>query len=109
MWEKRSGAADREANGGGERGAGPSDALRALGVAGANVGADQDHQRLADGEDQWNLQKLEAHADAVAGERRGAEAADKSGKDDSGENGLERVQHRHAADAQDVPEQPAIE
>ena len=50
-------------------------------LAGADVGADQDHQRLADGEHDRHLQQLEAHADAVAGERGGAEGADAAGED----------------------------
>ena len=71
--------------------------------------ADQHHQRLPDREHQRNLQQLQAQADAVAGERGGAVAADEAGDDHRGDHGLQRVQRRDRADAQDLAEQAPLE
>src|SRR5437879_593218 len=67
--EDRDRPADHEAYPGGEGRADPGDLLRASGLARAEMRADEHHQRLPDGEDQRDLQELQAHADAVARER----------------------------------------
>ena len=65
---ERRGAADREADRHRREGAGPGDAPRARRLPGADMRADQDDQRLADGEHDRHQKQLEPHADAVAGE-----------------------------------------
>ena len=53
----------------GERAAGERDAQRALPLAGADVGADQRHQRRAEAEHQRDQQVFQPRAGAVAGDR----------------------------------------
>jgi hypothetical protein len=63
--------ADHQADRGGEACAEPGDALGALGAAGADVRADEHHERLADREDPRALQELEAQpTPEPASERR---------------------------------------
>ena len=68
----RSGKADRLGDAEGERAADERDAQRALPLAGADVGADQGHERRAEAEHQRDQQVLQPRAGAVAGDRVGA-------------------------------------
>src|SRR5439155_23488544 len=62
-------------------GADPGRAQRALTLARADVGSDDGDERPTKPEYERNQKVLEARADPVAGDRRGSEAADVSGRD----------------------------
>jgi hypothetical protein len=53
--------------------------------------------------------ELQAHAHAVAGERRRAEAADEPGEDDGREHRLQRAHRGHRADAQDLAQHAGLD
>ena len=97
--------ADRLGQAKAEPAADPGRAQRAVAVARADVGADQRDQRPAEAEGERDQQIFQPRADAVAGDRGGAEGADHAGGQRDGDVGHDRGQRGEQADPQDVAEQ----
>jgi hypothetical protein len=84
----------------------PCDPKRAIGIARADIGADEDAGRSANSIRQRHQHEFEAGAGPVAGERGDAMRSDEAG--DRGERDVRACtdQRRHAAHAQDLPDWP---
>ena len=88
------------------RAAGQRDAQRARRLPGADIGADQRHQRRAEAEHQRDQQIFEPRAGAVAGDRVGpGGGADQRRRQRHRQRRLQRAHRADRADAQDVGEQ----
>lgn len=62
--EEGGGGTDHQADHRGQSDSCPGDGLGASGVAGADMGADKDDERLADGEDERDLREFEVDFDS---------------------------------------------
>ena len=78
-------------------------------VAGAGRHADQRGEAGADAEGKRRQHELQPHADAVARQRRRAEASDQAGDQYGGEDRRRRRGRAHQADAQDFAKQPRLQ
>ena len=74
-------------------------------LAGADVGADQRHQRPAETERERDQQIFEPGADAISRDRRRPERSDQTGRERDRQVGHQRDQRGDGADPQDVPKQ----
>src|SRR5207237_3979478 len=90
-------------------GADPGRAQRALTLARADVGSDDGDERATKPEYERNQKVLEARADPVAGDRRGSEAADESGRDRDRQIRLNGDQGGDRAHSQNVAEERPAE